>query len=128
MMRFRCGRTHAASAAGLAVEFRNLENVFTGDETGILRKPTSVRYRREVGVTFDPQSHDSMFFAKFEDWSYEQEVRVVLPLSDCKMETVSRKQLYLFEVPRSCVARVISAGTWLQRTSFDSAARRKPQP
>lgn len=58
-------------------------------------------------TAFDPQSHESLFFAKFHDWSYEQEVRVVLPLDECRQELVGAGLLHIYEIPRSCVARVI---------------------
>ncbi|WP_394793377.1 DUF2971 domain-containing protein [Armatimonas sp.] len=99
---------YAANAAGLAVEFKDLEQVFRGDETGVLRQPTAINYQREsYGVTFDPQSHRSLFFAKFQDWSYEQEVRVVLPLSECEEHEFSGKALYTYQIPKLCVARLI---------------------
>lgn len=99
---------YAGNAVGLVVEFRGLDEVFPGDDTGVLRQPIPVRYERErLGVTFDPQSHESLFFAKFQDWRYEQEVRVVLPLADCRQEFVDSKRLYLHDVPGSCIARVI---------------------
>ena len=99
---------YAANASGLAVEFRNLDQVFTGDQTGVLHQLTPVMYQRETsGVTFDPQSHRSLFFAKFQDWSYEQEVCVVLPLLDCQAHTLSGKQLFTWQVPKNCVSRLI---------------------
>jgi len=99
---------YTGNAAGLVVEFVDLDGVFPGDDTGVLRQPIPVRYEREhLGVSFDPQSHESLFFAKFQDWSYEQEVRVVLPLADCRQEFVGGKLLYVYDMPGSCVARVI---------------------
>lgn len=99
---------YAANARGLAIEFKNLEQVFTGDDTGVLRQITPVTYQREsFGVTFDPQSHRSLFFAKFEDWRYEQEVRVVLPLCECKEHTMAAVQLYTYQIPKSCISRVL---------------------
>jgi hypothetical protein len=99
---------YAANATGAVVEFRNLEAVFSGDNTGILNQPIPVRYERErFGVTFDPRSHASLFFVKFQDWSYEEEVRVVLPLDHCREESVSGKPLYLCDIPTTCVSRVI---------------------
>lgn len=99
---------YAANATGLVVAFRNLEAVFAGDDTGILRQPIAVRYDREhVGMTFDPSSHETLFFEKFEDWRYEQEVRVVLPLEDCRRETIGGNPTYLYDVPSNCVAHVI---------------------
>lgn len=99
---------YAANATGLVVEFQNLEDVFPGDDTGVLHQPILVRYEREhIGVTFDPRSHESIFFSKFQDWAYEQEVRVVLPLADCRRVLVHDKTLYLFDLPPRCITRVI---------------------
>jgi hypothetical protein len=64
-------------------------------------------YRHRLGVSFDPRSHEVLFFAKFADWSYEQEVRVVLPLADCRQESLAGKVLYLSEVARTCIARLL---------------------
>lgn len=99
---------YAANASGLAVEFRNLDQVFQGDQTGVLRQLTPVMYQRETsGVTFDPQSHRSLFFAKFQDWSYEQEMRVVLPLLDCQAHALLGKNLFTWQIPKNCVASLI---------------------
>lgn len=99
---------YAANATGVVVEFQRLEDVFAGDDTGVLYQPITVRYEREkVGVTFDPRSHESIFFSKFQDWSYEQEVRVVLPLADCRQGRLGDKLLYLFDIPPTCITRVI---------------------
>jgi hypothetical protein len=99
---------YAANAKSLVVEFQNLEDVFRGDDTGVLYEPIAVRYERErLGVTFDPRSHESIFFSKFQDWSYEQEVRVVLPLADCRQQRSGDNLLYLFDIPRTCITRVI---------------------
>ena len=65
-------------------------------------------YERELhGVTFDPRSHESIFFSKFQDWGYEKEIRVVLPLSKCQIHSNGSKPLYLYELPRSCVRQII---------------------
>ncbi len=99
---------YAANAAGLAVEFKDLEQAFQGDKTGILRQPTAIDYQREsYGVTFAPQSHRSLFFAKFQDWSYEQEVRVVMPLAQCEEHEISGKVLHTYQMPKACVARLV---------------------
>ena len=100
---------YADNAKGVVVEFRDLSEIFRGDDTGVLRQPTLVRYEREqLGVTFDPQSHESLFFTKFEDWRYEREVRVVLPLDECRIVNVDgRPRMYTFDVPKGLVARVI---------------------
>ena len=99
---------YAANATGVVFEFRDLEGVFRGDDTGVLHSPISVRYERDrLGVTFEPQSHDSLFFAKFDDWGYEQEVRVVVPLVDCRPLVADERTLHLFDIPPRNIARVI---------------------
>ena len=99
---------YAGNAAGFVVMFEGLDEVFSGDDTGILDKPQQVTYERELhGVTFEPNSHESMFFSKFQDWSYEKEVRVVLPLSKCRTQRTGDRVLHLYEMPRSHVRRVI---------------------
>lgn len=76
---------YAKKAEGFVVEYEHLNEVFAGDETGVLWSPTEVRYERGEtgGVTFEPKSHDAIFFEKFKDWGYEREVRVVAPLDMC---------------------------------------------
>jgi Protein of unknown function (DUF2971) len=113
---------YARNAAGLVVEFRNLQKVFAGDDTGVLDQPIAVSYERErAGMTFDPQSHQSLFFSKFEDWSYEQEVRVVMPLADCRREHAEGRSLHLYDVPAESVARVILG--WNMRADEIAAVR-----
>jgi hypothetical protein len=99
---------YASNATGLVVEFVDLEGVFRGDDTGVLSQPLAVRYERDrLGVTFDTNSHESLFFTKFADWSYEQEVRIVLPLTDCRKKSIGPRDIYVREIPRTCVARLI---------------------
>lgn len=99
---------YAANAAGVAAEFRGLEEIFVGDDTGVLRQLTPVAYQRHsFGVTFDPESHRSLFFTKFADWNYEQEVRVVLPLSACETLNLAGKAIYTYRIPRRSIAQLI---------------------
>jgi hypothetical protein len=99
---------YANNAAGLAVQFTGLEDVFPGDNTGVLWRPIAVRYERgRLSVTFETKSHYSLFFSKFPDWAYEKEVRVVLPLADCRAEMISNRQIFLYEVPHTCICRLI---------------------
>ena len=58
-------------------------------------------------MTFDSRSHEALFIAKFKDWSYEDEVRVIMPLEACRQVMVGDKRLHLFDIPRTCIARVI---------------------
>jgi hypothetical protein len=75
---------YANDGKGFVVVLRDLKAAFPGDATGSLNKPKRVRYSgRFEGMTFDPASQDNLFFWKHQDWSYEKEWRVVLPLSDC---------------------------------------------
>lgn len=99
---------YASNAAGLAVEFVGLQNVFCGDDTQVLSQPIPVKYDRDrVSVTFETKSHHSLFFSKFPDWSYEKEVRIVLPLTSCRRQTAGEQDIYLREIPRACISRVI---------------------
>lgn len=94
------------NAKGVAIEFVNLEDHFQGDETGILNELIEVRYEVEkIGVTFDPSSHESIFFSKFHDWKYEEEVRIVRPFDECEFH--SDKHLYLHQIPTECISRII---------------------
>lgn len=100
---------YAANATGAVIEFAKLDEFFLGDETGVLQQPIDVRYNRETGgVTFDPKSHDAIFFEKYSDWSYEQEVRVIVPLEQCEnIPLDGGKRLYTLEIPPTIVSRVI---------------------
>lgn len=111
---------YAANATGFAVEFTGLENEFTGDATGVLRQLREVTYAQEIeGVTFDPKSHESLFFSKYIDWSYEQEVRVALPLADCRRHVHDQGILYLYSLPTKYIRRVI-LGWNINQTSADA--------
>lgn len=99
---------YAANARGVVVEFTDLATTFSGDDTGILKTPKPVQYASErLGVTFDPQSHEDLFFAKFEDWRYEREIRVVLPLDECRLVDAYGSKIHIFEVPKTHIARLI---------------------
>ncbi len=112
---------YAKNASGLLVKFRNLDKIFTGDDTGILHKPLRVDYDRDnsSGVTFETNSHKTIFFSKFPDWKYEEEVRVVIPLKECRAvkkflkkekyckEREKDKQLYLYEIPKTHIYSII---------------------
>jgi hypothetical protein len=111
---------YAANASGLVIEFIGLDKVFTGDDTGILRVPINVRYEREKsGVTFEPRSHESLFFDKFQDWSYEQEIRVVMPLKECNIVQFKDRKLYLYDIPVECVSQLILGWRMDEATAND---------
>lgn len=99
---------YSGNASGLAIEFQGLDEPFAGDETGILRRIAPVRYDREkVGVTFDPRSHETIFFAKSTDWRYEQESRVIMPLDECEFVEINGRRLFLSNIAPRHVRRLI---------------------
>jgi hypothetical protein len=96
---------YANNASGFVVEFRELEAVFCGDQTGSLNVLKPVAYYSEhIGMTFDPTTQDNLFFLKHLAWSYEQEWRVVVPLDECSQPIPG---LHLKQVPASHIAGVI---------------------
>lgn len=111
---------YANNAAGFAIEFANLDESFKGDDTGVLRQLREITYTNEIeGVTFDPKSHENLFFSKYSDWGYEQEVRVVLPLSECRLKQLDSGNLYLYDLPNRCINRVI-LGWNMQQATVDT--------
>jgi hypothetical protein len=99
---------YASMGKGFAVEYRDLDTVFHGDDTGVLNGLVPVRYSRDhLGVTFETRSHESIFFSKFPDWSYEREIRVVVPLKDCRQVKVDGGEIYCRDLPKEHVARII---------------------
>jgi hypothetical protein len=99
---------YAANASGFVIEYVNLDEIFCGDATGVLSQIRNVRYEREIeGVTFDPCSHESLFFTKYSDWSYEAEARVVLPLAECRAKPAEARKLYLYDLPSESLNRLV---------------------
>jgi len=115
---------YASKASGLVVEYADLDSHFVGDDTGVLNACIPITYEREnLGVTFDPQSYWSLLFAKDEDWRYEREHRVVLPTAECTSVVKDGKLLYLHDVPKQSVRRLILG--W--RMDSNSASRVRAQ-
>jgi hypothetical protein len=99
---------YAANAQGFVVEYRELHEVFCGDNTGILDEILPVRYERGLtGVTYDPRSYQTLFLAKFLDWSYEKEVRIVKCLNECSQVILDSKRHYFYQVDKKHIARII---------------------
>jgi hypothetical protein len=99
---------YAGRASGATVELCDLDKAFPADDTGILGQPIDVTYpQRRTGVTFDPRSHRSLFFDKFKDWDYEQEVRVILPLSCCRQSVEAQQSSFFFDTQPKHVRRII---------------------
>ena len=102
------------------VEFVELDSVIVGEKTGVLWEPREISYESKIeGMTFNPQSHESLFFSIFSDWSYEQEIRVILPLSSCRYQESQSGNLYLYDLPLRTVSRVI-LGWKMARTHADA--------
>ncbi len=109
---------YASNATGFVIEYADLNCSFKGDETGVLRQLREVVYESEItGVTFEPNSYESLFFSKYSDWSYERESRVILPLSDCRVTPLKTGNLYLFDLPPTCVRCVILGWNMPQATA-----------
>ena len=99
---------YANNASGLVVEFSELEEVFTGDNTGIFSKIIPVEYKKNLPtITFDPHTYRDMFFSKFEDWNHEREVRVILPLEACDRLGEEPCAIHIFNVPRLHIRRIL---------------------
>ena len=92
---------YGAQAKGYVLRFNGLAGEFCGDGTGSLNALKPVRYVKDLaGVTHDPVTQENIFFCKFEDWSYEQEWRVISALSDCRMSDDGKMHLHRID-PRS---------------------------
>jgi hypothetical protein len=97
---------YAKYAKGYLIQFDELEAQFVGDETGVLSILKKVKYSTpRASVTFEPDSHLSVFFSKLEDWSYENEFRVIKPFSECSFD--KEKNIHLFTINQKAVVRVI---------------------
>ena len=98
---------YADKAKGLVIEFANLEEVFSGDDTCVLYEPLEVNYCRDLPrITFEPSSHVHMFLSKFKDWEYEREFRIILPLAECEVNETNSETLYHFQIPREHIQRI----------------------
>lgn len=97
---------YANNARGAVIEYEGLDTVFLGDETGSLNAVKPVRYSANpIGMTFDPSTQDDLFFSKFDDWSYECEVRVVKALGECN--STQATGLFLHKIPNAHINRII---------------------
>ena len=98
---------YADHAKGLVVEFGGLEKTFAGDATGILARLIEVIYHQDLtSITFNPCSHEYMFYSKFSDWSYEHEVRIVLPLDKCTKCISDECTVHTYKIPLCHVRRI----------------------
>jgi uncharacterized protein YuzE len=99
---------YAKNAAGFVVEYRDLNDTFIGDDTGILNRLMPVRYEKDTtGVTFYPDSQETLFFTKLPDWSYEKEVRVILQLSSCDTRQNGANKIYYKNLDKKHVSSII---------------------
>lgn len=99
---------YANNAKGFVVIFEHLATCFSGDDTGVLDEVAQVDYSDEFeGVTFWPSSQRNLFFWKLQDWSYEQEWRVVSSLENCERQTIKQKQMWLRKIEPKFVSGAI---------------------
>ena len=99
---------YGANGKGFVIEYDDLDLEFRGDSTGVLDTPRDVDYLEvRPSVTFDPNSHIPLFFSKLADWSYEREVRIVKPLTQCTNRRNGKFTIHLFKIDPQHVKRVI---------------------
>ena len=103
---------YADNAKGFVVEYKNLEKLFSGDETKALNQIQKVKYYRNKrpAVTLKPERLIALFFSKQGKWSYEAEWRVVKPLAECKKKSVgcgSERSFFKMENPKDYISRII---------------------
>ncbi|WP_299443500.1 DUF2971 domain-containing protein [uncultured Rhodospira sp.] len=100
---------YSNNAKGYVVEFAGLADAFPKDDTGLIGELLPVTYDRHIsGVTFDPQSYKSIFLAKYPDWSYERERRIIQPLNLCETTTLpDRSEIYTRSIEKSRVRSLI---------------------
>jgi len=95
-------------AKGFVIKFHSLEKYFNGDSTGTLNKLAPVKYcENPLGMTFDPQTQENLFFTKFSDWQYESEYRIVRALKDCNETKSDNEKLFFHEIPPEHITEII---------------------
>jgi len=99
---------YAHNGHGFVVEYENLEAIFSAQEPDVFNRITPIAYAPRRGVvTFHPQSHENIFFSKFDAWAYEKEYRVVLPLQACKEIHLGDNSIYIHNIPKKHVKKII---------------------
>lgn len=96
------------SGSGFVVKFDNLGELFSNNNAGSLNTLKKVRYSSDLkGMTFDPSTQDDLFFGKFQDWSYEQEWRIISDLSSCVEEKIGSTNLFIKKINKNRIKEVI---------------------
>ena len=103
---------YARNASGLALEFDHLEQLFPGDETGVLNELKKVDYfpDKRPCVPLNPSDLKELFFSKLQDWNYESEWRVILPLFECEPNVEGDDdswRLFKIDNPEKYIKRII---------------------
>lgn len=99
---------YSNNAKGFVVEFTGLDELFSGDETGMLNILEPVKYTKvKSAVTFERESYKSIFFEKNEDWSYENEVRIITNLDSCKVINIENDKIYCKDIGTKYINKVI---------------------
>ena len=99
---------YADNAKGFAVEFKNLNKCFNGDneETEVFHKLKPVEYSDgyRPSVSLEPSDLDEIFFSKLDHWENEREYRVVELLESCNS---LNEKIHLFPIDRKYINRII---------------------
>jgi hypothetical protein len=115
---------YANSHQGFVIEFDSSNKFFNqqineNDELRYLRKVSYSDERPNIRINVRDGSDAGvkMFLAKSNEWSYEKEWRIMLPLehSDKKIKSVPH-DIHLFKIPFSAISKVIIGARATQET------------
>lgn len=99
---------YANNASGFVIEFKDLQNTYSGDGTGILNEIKDIDYKNErSGINFDKGSYNSLFFEKGKDWEYESEKRIITDLNSCSELNIGDEVIYIQEISKKQISKVI---------------------
>lgn len=99
---------YANNALGFVIEFEDLQNVYPGDETGILNEIKHMDYKnKRSGITFEKGSYNSLFFEKNNDWEYESEKRIITDLSSCIEWNIGGEVIHIQRISKQHISKVI---------------------
>lgn len=99
---------YAGDSCGIAIEFTGLNNTFQANENELFSCLRKVQYKTpRMPMTFEPRSHENLFFMKNHDWSYEHEWRIVLPLTECQKQTlVNGSNIFTYHISPSHITKI----------------------
>lgn len=79
-------------------------------EADEFRKLKKVTYKRNENINFDKLKAEDIFYAKNENWAYEQEYRIIKSLSNATLTGAKDSkgyQTYLFDFPSDLIENII---------------------